>query len=48
MLEQGVLAKSKDMKAAFGTDDVDDVIKIILAKGELQVSDKERESLQER
>lgn len=43
-----MLAKSKDLKTAFGTDVVDDVCKIILAKGDLQVSDKEREAFQER
>ena len=45
---QGVLAKAKDMKAAFGTDDVDEVIRIILDKGELQVSGGERDAQQER
>ena len=45
---QGVLAKSKDLVTAFGTDDVDEVVKTILAKGELQVSDKERDSQFER
>ncbi len=42
-----MLAKSKDLKTAFGTDDVDEVCKIILTKGDLQVSDKERELHQE-
>lgn len=45
---QGVLARSKDLKEAFGTDDVDEVVKVILAKGELQVSEKERDSHIER
>jgi ribosome maturation protein Sdo1 len=36
------------MKTAFGTDDVDEVIRIILDKGELQVSGGERDAQQER
>ncbi len=44
---KGVLAKSKDLKTVFGTEDVDEVCRIILAKGDLQVSDKEREVQQE-
>jgi hypothetical protein len=45
---QGALAKVKQLKAAFGTDDVDEVIKIILEKGELQVSGGERDAQLER
>ena len=48
MPRQGVLAKSKNLKEAFGTDDVDEVCKIILARGDLQVSDKERDTQHER
>jgi hypothetical protein len=36
------------MKTAFGTDNVDEVIKIILEKGELQVSGGERDVHHER
>ncbi|KAL3690348.1 hypothetical protein R1sor_016657 [Riccia sorocarpa] len=39
-VSKGVLAKSKDLLQAFGTDDHE---KISLEKGELQVADKERE-----
>ncbi len=45
---QGALAKVKQLKAAFGTEDVDEVIKIILEKGELQVSGGERDAQLER
>lgn len=41
-VSKGVLAKSGDLAHAFGTEDIDEVIKIILEKGEVQVSDKER------
>ncbi|GJP73357.1 hypothetical protein CLOP_g4085 [Closterium sp. NIES-67] len=40
---KGTLAKSKDLVAAFGTDDQEKVCLEILEKGEYQVSDKERE-----
>lgn len=40
---QGITAKAKDLKAAFGTDDHLECCKIVLEKGELQVSDKERQ-----
>lgn len=43
-VSKGVLAKSKDLKAAFGTDDQSKVCLEILEKGELQVAGKERES----
>ncbi|KAG0591523.1 hypothetical protein M758_1G177900 [Ceratodon purpureus] len=43
-VSKGVLAKSKDMKQVFGTDDHDVVSLEILEKGELQVADRERES----
>ncbi|XP_071737803.1 uncharacterized protein [Rutidosis leptorrhynchoides] len=41
---KGVLAKSKDLKAAFGMDDQAKICLEILEKGELQVAGKERES----
>ena len=41
-VSKGEFAKAKDMKIAFGTDDQSEVIKIILKRGELQVSEKER------
>nr|XP_043635665.1 ribosome maturation protein SBDS [Erigeron canadensis] len=41
---KGVLAKSKDLKIAFGTDDQTKICLEILDKGELQVAGKERES----
>jgi len=40
---QGVQAKTKDLKAVFGTEDHLQCCLFILEKGELQVSDKERE-----
>lgn len=43
-VSKGVLAKSKDLVAAFGTDDQTKVCLEILDKGELQVAGKERES----
>lgn len=36
-LPQGVLAKNKDLKKAFGTDNQVEACKIILDKGEMQV-----------
>lgn len=41
-VSKGVLAKREDLLEAFGTDDEVAICKIILADGELQVSDKER------
>ena len=41
-VSKGVLAKREDLLEAFGTDDEAVICKIILADGELQVSDKER------
>ncbi|PWA86528.1 Ribosome maturation protein SBDS [Artemisia annua] len=41
---KGVLAKSSDLKAAFGSDDQAKICLEILEKGELQVAGKERES----
>ncbi|RAL37157.1 hypothetical protein DM860_004079 [Cuscuta australis] len=43
-VSKGVLAKSKDLIAAFGTDDPEKVCMEILEKGELQVAGKERDS----
>ncbi|KAL0438180.1 UNVERIFIED_CONTAM: Ribosome maturation protein SBDS [Sesamum latifolium] len=43
-VSKGVLAKSKDLLAAFGTDDQTKICLEILEKGELQVAGKERES----
>ncbi|KAH7848636.1 hypothetical protein Vadar_005453 [Vaccinium darrowii] len=43
-VSKGVLAKSKDLVAAFGTDDQSKICLEILDKGELQVAGKERES----
>lgn len=44
-VSKGVLANKKDVVKAFGTEDETEVIKLILEKGELQVSDKERKAL---
>ncbi|XP_021747162.1 ribosome maturation protein SBDS-like [Chenopodium quinoa] len=43
-VSKGVLAKSKDLIAAFGTDDQSKICLEILDKGELQVAGKEREA----
>ncbi|KAJ4700855.1 ribosome maturation protein SBDS-like [Melia azedarach] len=43
-VSKGILAKSKDLIAAFGTDDQTKICLEILDKGELQVAGKERES----
>ncbi|KAJ8762928.1 hypothetical protein K2173_023057 [Erythroxylum novogranatense] len=43
-VSKGVLAKSKDLMLAFGTDDQSKICLEILEKGELQVAGKERES----
>ncbi|GLJ55781.1 hypothetical protein SUGI_1197780 [Cryptomeria japonica] len=43
-VSKGVLAKSKDLIKAFGTDDQDKICLEILDKGELQVAGKERDS----
>ncbi|EPS69841.1 hypothetical protein M569_04918 [Genlisea aurea] len=43
-VSKGVLAKSKDLVAAFGTDDQTKICLEILDTGELQVAGKERES----
>ncbi|CAA7405298.1 unnamed protein product [Spirodela intermedia] len=43
-VSKGVLAKSKDLNAAFGTDDQAKICLEIMEKGELQVAGKERDS----
>ncbi|XP_021937480.1 ribosome maturation protein SBDS [Zootermopsis nevadensis] len=43
-VSKGQVAKKEDLIKAFGKDDQTDVCKEILTKGELQVSDKERQS----
>ncbi|KAG8389783.1 hypothetical protein BUALT_Bualt01G0014400 [Buddleja alternifolia] len=43
-VSKGVLAKSKDLVAAFGTDDQKKICLEIMEKGELQVAGKERDS----
>ena len=45
---QGVIAKNKDLKKAFGTTDHDTACVIILEKGQVQVSEKERAEQYER
>ena len=42
-VSKGVLAKKKDLKDCFKTDDENAVVLEILKKGELQVSEKERQ-----
>lgn len=41
-VSKGEFAKAKDMQKVFGTKDEDEISKLILSKGQLQVSDKER------
>ncbi|KAJ1975253.1 hypothetical protein H4R34_004406 [Dimargaris verticillata] len=43
-VSKGQVASKDDLQKAFKTDDTDKIIKEILKKGELQVSDKERQS----
>lgn len=43
-VSKGQMAKKEDLTKAFGTDDLTEICKQILAKGELQVSDKERQN----
>ncbi|KAJ8593583.1 Shwachman-Bodian-diamond syndrome protein [Rhizopogon salebrosus TDB-379] len=42
-VSKGEVAKSSDLKKAFGTTSVNDVVKEILEKGEVQVGEKERD-----
>lgn len=41
-VSKGEFTKSKDLKQVFGTTDEEEIIKLILTKGDLQVSDLER------
>lgn len=43
-VSKGAVAKREDLVAAFGKDDVTEICKEILSKGELQVSEKERQT----
>ncbi|WKY00370.1 hypothetical protein Q1695_014878 [Nippostrongylus brasiliensis] len=43
-VSKGQLAKREELSAAFGTEDQLEICKIILEKGDLQVSDKERQA----
>lgn len=43
-VSKGQVAKKDDLSNAFGTDDLTEICRQILSKGELQVSDKERQS----
>ena len=47
-VSKGEFAKAKDMEKVFGTKDEDEILKLILSKGQLQVSDKERSQQQEK
>lgn len=42
-VSKGQVAKQDDLKKAFGTSDIMEIVKVILDKGELQVGGKERE-----
>ena len=42
-ISRGILAKSKDLIDCFGSSDKVEVCKFILEKGQLQVSEKERQ-----
>ncbi|CAJ0949912.1 unnamed protein product, partial [Mesorhabditis belari] len=46
-VSKGQLAKKDEIQAAFGIDDHFEVCKLILEKGDLQVSDKERQATNE-
>lgn len=43
-VSKGAVAKREDLLQAFGKDDITEICKEILAKGELQVSEKERQT----
>lgn len=43
-VSKGAVAKREDLLQVFGKDDVTEICKEILAKGELQISEKERQS----
>ncbi|THU90752.1 Shwachman-Bodian-diamond syndrome protein [Dendrothele bispora CBS 962.96] len=42
-VSKGEVAKHQDLQKCFGTTDLDDIVKEILKKGEVQVGEKERE-----
>ncbi|KAF8349863.1 Shwachman-Bodian-diamond syndrome protein [Amanita rubescens] len=42
-VSKGEVAKSGDLQKAFGTTDINEIVKEILKKGEMQVGEKERE-----
>lgn len=42
-VNKGLVASKEDLQKCFGTTDVDEVIKEILARGEIQLSEKERQ-----
>eukprot|EP00743_Colponemidia_sp_Colp-15_P002095 GILK01002272.1.p1 GENE.GILK01002272.1~~GILK01002272.1.p1 ORF type:complete len:355 (+),score=71.65 GILK01002272.1:51-1115(+) len=46
-VSKGILANKKELMTAFGTEDQQTVLKLILDKGEVQVSEKERQILYE-
>ncbi len=46
-VSKGVLANRRDVAKAFGMEDQDEVIRFILEKGTVQVSEKERKAQQE-
>lgn len=43
-VSKGAIAKREDLMQAFGKDDITEICKEILAKGELQISEKERQT----
>lgn len=47
-VSKGVFAKKKDLIKAFDTDDEDEILRLILLKGDVQVSEKERKADTER
>jgi len=46
-VSKGQVAKSEDLKRAFGTDNQSEICLTIIAKGEMQVTEKERQNQQE-
>lgn len=42
-VSKGMVASKEDLQKCFGTTNVDDIIKLILQKGEIQLSEKERQ-----
>jgi len=47
-VSKGVVAKKDELKKCFNTENVDEIILQILSKGEIQVSEKERQVIQEK